>query len=267
MIDPMLPILKEVTQIPGLLKEVYGDLAKPGVNQVGKALSTVIGLGNTILWPIALLNERSKLALEKNLERYRQQLENIPPEQIAEVPPEIGVGIAEKLSYVSDEQLSDLYINLLAKASTQGTAHQAHPSFVNVINNLSPDEALLLQQLKLGDIPFVEVRLVNNAKGDWHTMGQLLTGIETKVKLYFPANIVVYLSNFEGLGLINIRYDLYIATPDNLYANIESIYRPGFENMPFNKETQRLTFEKGKIEVTPLGRLFVSACLTKLNQT
>ena len=52
-------LIKEITQIPGLLKEVYGDLAKPGVEQVGKALGTVIGLGNTILWPIALANEKA----------------------------------------------------------------------------------------------------------------------------------------------------------------------------------------------------------------
>ena len=34
----MLPILKEASQVPGLFKEIYGDLAKPGVSQVGKAL-------------------------------------------------------------------------------------------------------------------------------------------------------------------------------------------------------------------------------------
>jgi len=53
-------LINEVIQTPGLLKEIYGDLAKPGVSQVGKALSTVVGLGNTILWPVALLNERQK---------------------------------------------------------------------------------------------------------------------------------------------------------------------------------------------------------------
>ena len=32
-------ILKEAAQAPSFLKEVYGDLAKPGVTEVGKALS------------------------------------------------------------------------------------------------------------------------------------------------------------------------------------------------------------------------------------
>ena len=51
-----------------LLKEIYGDLLKPGVSQVGKAIGTLIGLGNTILWPLLLLNESARIAIDKNLE-------------------------------------------------------------------------------------------------------------------------------------------------------------------------------------------------------
>lgn len=263
MANEMLPILRELAQVPGLLKEIYGDLAKPGVTQVGKALSAILGFGNTLLWPLALLNERAKVALEKNLEKYRAQLASISPEKIMEVPPEIGVPVAEKLSYVTDEQLSDLYVNLLAKASTFDSAHAAHPSFVNVINNLSPDEAILLQHVK-GDIPFVEARIQKKNVNEWLTIGRLLTGLESKAKLSYPQNIVAYLSNFEGLGLINIRHDIFISSQPGLYEGLENIYRPECEAIHYNKDTEKLTFGHGKIEVTPFGILFISACLTKL---
>lgn len=262
MSEGMFPILKEVAQVPGLLKEIYGDLAKPGVTQVGKALSTVIGLGNTILWPLALLNERAKIALENNLEKYRQQLINVPSERITEVPPEVGVPIAEKLGYVTDEQLSDLYINLLAKASTTDFANTAHPSFVNVINNLSPDEALLFQHIGT-DLPFVEARLMKKNANEWQTIGQLLTGLETVAKLSFPQNIVAYFSNFEGLGLIDIRHDIFIANPQH-YEKLENLYRPRLEQVPHDEATHKLVFNRGKIELTPFGHLFISACLTNL---
>ncbi len=265
MTNGMLPILKELAEVPGLLKEIYGDLAKPGVAQVGKALSTILGLGNTILWPFALLNERAKIALENNLEKYRQQLKQVPQDRIAEVPPEVGVPIAEKLAYVTDDQLSGLYINLLAKASTLDYAHTAHPSFVNVISNLSPDEALLLQHIR-EDRPFVEARLSKKGKTEWHTLGLLLTGLEVKTKLSYPQNIVAYLSNFEGLGLINIRHDVFIAHPP-LYEELENIYRPQFEMVPHDKEAVELRFERGKIVLTPFGNLFITACLSKLAKT
>jgi len=57
----------------GLLKEVYGDLVKPGVSQVGQAIGTILGLGNTVLWPIQMLNEKARLTIELNLESYRKK--------------------------------------------------------------------------------------------------------------------------------------------------------------------------------------------------
>jgi hypothetical protein len=262
MVSEWLPVLKEMAQEPGLLKEIYGDLAKPGVAQVGKAFGTILGLGNTILWPFALLNERAKVALEKNLEKYRAQLEQVPEDNIAALPPEIGVPIAEKLSYVTDEQLSDLYVNLLAKASTVNFANVAHPSFVNVINYLSPDEALLLQHLN-GDLPFVEARHETKGSNEFRILGKLLTGLEFKTKLSFPQNMVAYFSNFEGLGIINVRRDMTIAIP-KLYEDLEQKYRPLYENVQNDKDSSELKFERGLIELTPFGGLFVAACLTKL---
>lgn len=50
-----------------LIKEIYGDLAKPGVQNVGTALAAVLGLGVTLMWPIMWANERAKIALEDNL--------------------------------------------------------------------------------------------------------------------------------------------------------------------------------------------------------
>ena len=98
-------LLNSLTRSPEILLEVYRDLAKPGVQQVGKALGTVLGLGNTILWPIHLINEKSRLALESNLERYRVKLEHVSQEDICSVAPEIGVPIAEKLSYVTNDTI------------------------------------------------------------------------------------------------------------------------------------------------------------------
>ena len=124
-----------------LLKEIYADGFKPGVQQAGKALGGIIGLGNTAMYHIHLLNHRTSVILKSNFDKYSKQLENTNADEIIPVPPEIGVPIAEKLSYVSNEELSDMYINLLAKASTKSTVDQAHPGFVNFINWLCPDEA------------------------------------------------------------------------------------------------------------------------------
>jgi hypothetical protein len=254
-------LIKEIIQSPGLLKEIYGDLAKPGVSQVGKALSTVVGLGNTILWPVALLNEKAKISLENNLNKYRERLKDIPEENITEVPPEVGVPIAEKLAYVSNEELSDMYVELLAKASSIDLASQAHPSFVNAINNFSPDEAILLNAIKLaGDIPFVDVRLTIKGKNEWASLNPLLFNIKnTDKSLTFPQNLSAYISNFEGLGILHVRTDIFIVG-NNLYEPLEELAKSLYQSLTDTMPDRELTFERGKIEITPFGRMLIAAC-------
>lgn len=255
-------LIKEITQIPGLLKEVYGDLAKPGVEQVGKALGTVMGLGNTILWPVALANEKARISLENNLEKYRNRLKNTLKEEITEVPPEIGVPIGEKIAYVTNKELSDMYIELLAKASTISTASFAHPSFVNVINNLSPDEAVLLKTLRTSQsLPFVETRLHINGKQGWNTIDPLYSPLSKVTGISFPNNIVAYVSNFEGLGILQVRTDIYMAA-EGLYEPLELECKERFKGVEDIPEVE-IKFNKGKIEVTPFGSLFLNACFEK----
>lgn len=256
-----LPALAKATSEEGLLTQIYGDLAKPGVSQVGKALSTVLGLGNTVLWPIQLLNERARLALDVNLERYREKIAQIPDEEISPVPPEVGVPIAEKLSYVSDPDLRELYINLLAKASSTATQSQAHPSFVNVLNNLSPDEAQLVRQFQQqgGAIPFISAKFLNPMKNHWIQLVDVHISFKPETKIEFPANLPAYVSNLEGLGLINVRRDIFVV-PETQYQPLESELTLRFSGVR-PAEFSQFQCDRGKIEVTHFGRLFISACI------
>ena len=246
--------------------EIYGDLARPGVRQVGKALETVIGLGNTALWPIAWANERTRIALEWNLEKYRQVLEFVPEEKIVAVAPEIGVPVAEKLEYVRDERLADLYVQLLATASNIDRLSFAHPSFVNVINNLSQDEALLLESIKTAvDIPFVQPKAVIPSTGSFSIFGGPIVQSNILEKLVFPQNIGAYLENLAGLGLVRVHDDKWLIDSP-AYSELEALHRPGiaavFKNiLPWID--RELQFGKGIVQRTSFGANFIAACHTK----
>ena len=253
-------LIKEITEFPAVLKEIYGDLAKPGVQQAGKALSTVIGLGNTVLWPVAMLNEKAKISLEQNLNKYREKLESVPNEDICELPPEVGVPIAEKLSYITNDELSEMYTELLAKASQTSKANVAHPSFVNVINNMSPDEAVLLRSIKgmLG-IPFIEVRLNKKGKNEWQTLESMKAGLSCLSKLQHPNNIHAYISNLEGLGVFQVRQDIFMVG-DNIYEPLEENAKAAYSHLEPQLQDQEISFQRGKIVITPFARLFTAAC-------
>ena len=258
MSNSWLQVAQEALKVPGLLVEIYGDMAKPGVQQVGKALGTVFGLGNTALWPIHWANERSRIYLEKNLENYRLHLEHVPEEKIIEVAPEIGVPIAEKLAYVRDEKLADMYVTLLAKASNVDLVSEAHPSFVNVINNLSPDEAQLLEFFVTGsDLPFVTAKWWSSSK--YRFAGDLLISPDLTNSLLYPQNIPAYLSNLAGLGLVSIHHDRFLHDSP-AYPALEAHWATSFPPEKTPDPDLILKFERGAISATEFGTQFIHAC-------
>lgn len=254
-------LAQEALKVPSLIVEIYGDLARPGVRQVGKALDTILGLGNTILWPITLANERARIFLDKNLEKYRERIEQIPEEKIIQVAPEIGVPIAEKLAYIRDDRLSDLYVLLLTKASCVDTVSQAHPSFVNVINNLSPDEAQLLEHFVADEcLLFVMAKWVHKKTNVYSVAGDLLPAQKNLTSLSFPMNVPAYLSNLAGLGLLSVNYEISLAGGAAAYELIESERKSQFpESHPTDPELE-LRFERGVVTKTEFGRQFIAAC-------
>lgn len=263
MAESWLQVAEEALKIPGLLVEIYGDLAKPGVKQVGRALDTVIGLGNTLLWPIALANEKSRIALEKNLENYRKEMEKVPEEKVVGVSPEVGVPVAEKLSYVADDRLSGLYVKLLATASNAETVGNAHPSFVNVINNMSPDEARLLDYfVTRSTLPFVKAKAVVPKLGSHSFVSGPITSPEAIVGLAFPENIDAYLSNLQGLGLLEVSDDKWLSD-ESVYASLQAPHQEHYSKMIANSPLfadRTLDFAKGVVTRTSFGKKFIAAC-------
>ena len=258
--DGWLQVVQEVSKLPALLVEIYGDLAKPGVQQVGKALGTVLGLGNTVLWPIHWANERTRIYLAKNLEDYRVQLEHLPQDKVIPVAPEIGVPIAEKLTYVCDRKLADMYVTLLAKASNADSVWEAHPSFVNIINNLSPDEAQLLEY-------FVNEHNLEFLTAKWESpvlysfAGDLLIAPEHSRSLLYPQNVPAYINNLDGLGLVVIHQNRSVKR-DNVdnYISLKDYWSGQFTRQAPHDPDQTLMFENGVVTLTRFGSQFIHAC-------
>jgi len=151
-----------------ILTLAYKDLAQPGVQQVGKALSTVLGLGNTVLLPLKLLNEKANYWFSSYMEAYRVRLAEVPPEQVIEVAPELGVPLLEKLEKTTNPTLRDLYIKLLTTASLVDTAALAHPRFIPIIESITPDEARILTYMaeKEARLPYITVVVQPNIGPD-----------------------------------------------------------------------------------------------------
>ena len=204
----------------------------------------------------------------------REKIKDIPQEQIVEVPPEVGVPILEKFSYVSNDEIRNMYINLLANSSILNTANKAHPSFVKIIDSMSPDEAIFLkylQKISNSGLPFIEIRLNYKTKNEWNTLDDYVVNDDVTDGLTFKENIRTYLSNFNSLGLVHIRIDIWITPVDENYDPIWNQNKDKFKNLEEQIPDREVRYVKARADITPFGQafhvsLFVACNSVRCNQ-
>ena len=255
-------IVDLVKATPNILGQVYNDLAQPSVKAVGNALGTVFEFSTSLLLPVKLLNDKFKLNFTKRLDEYKEKLEHIPEEKQCEVHPQIGTPIIEKLSYTTNEEISDLFTTLLANASNIDMVNTAHPSFVNMIERMSPDEARILNFIKgKEDIEYC-VFNGDSLEGEGYiTLYDHLTIIPFEVKLDFPQNINAYLANFVSMGILNDMNDLRILDR-SIYIQIQELNKLEELKEKLVPTTYKsITVKESFFRITDFGNLFIKACI------
>lgn len=267
-------LAKAVLSNKELLKLIYTDLAQPGTRQVGKALETVLGLGNTVLLPARLLNEKASHVFRVNMEKYREAIKGIPEEEVQEVAPEIGVPIVDRLTYVSDEALSDMFVKLLARASSTNHADEAHPAFVSIIDNLCPDEALLIRAVstlainKYGEFAFKATGagyVRPGYEGVVYEKQSLLLDphILNKVNLQYPEYVPAYIQNLARLGLVDIGQFMPQDEPEEINLRIREHYKDKPKQSPsYGLKGMGVLWFFGEVRYTEFGRFFKHSCMS-----
>ena len=255
-------LLDLVKTTPNILGQIYEDLAQPSVRAVGSALGTVFEFSSSILLPVKLLNEKVKSNFAKNLNDYKKKLEEVPEEKRCEVHPQIGTPIVEKLTYTTNEEIADLFTTLLVNASNIDMVNTAHPSFVNMIERLSPDEAQIIKYLKgREDVQYCDFRGMAKVGEGYNTMGEHLTLIPFEIQLDFPKNVNAYLSNLVSMGIL---FDM-----DGKYIIDQTIYNKIKEQHKFEEYKSRwvpnvfkdFVTNNSYYKVTDFGKLFIRACI------
>lgn len=134
----------------GLVKAIplYDDAIKPAAKEIGKSLETVAKTVNIALSPVsALVWGYSQIENFIN-KSVTEKLKNIPAENI--ISPDVSVAgpTLEALRFAGhEESLREMYASLLATSMNSEASNYAHPSFVEVIKQLAPQEAEFVKKL------------------------------------------------------------------------------------------------------------------------
>ena len=251
-----------VKETPQILLTIYGDLAQPSVKKVGTALETVFEFSTSLLLPIKLLNEKFKLNFEKRLNEYKEKIEQISEENLCEVNPQIGTPIIEKLSYTTNDEIANLFTNLLTKASSTETVNLAHPAFVQLIERLSVDEASIIKYLLNNDIiPCISFRAHLKENNGFQEILKNGTLIQFEIELLFPQNIKTYLDNLSSMGILDVSHGLH-KKDENIYNPLYEKYYYETVNESYSETTifKNVSKIKSYYQITDFGKAFIIAC-------
>ncbi len=252
-----------VKQSKEVLGKAYDDLIHPTAKPVGNIISLLprtigVWLGKWEKW---IINGEESIRL--TAEAVKEKAEKIPEEKLTEPEPYVAVPAIQQLSYCYDsEELREMYANLLVASMNTDTKNQVHPSFVDIIKQLTPDEAKLLKKiskpLKNTYYPYIDLR-AKSPDGGYRTIIKHFTDIADDVCDY-PPGVFSYLENLSRLGIISFS-DIEHIVDSTQYDSLEKHEAiTGLKERPLPEGWVYET-AKGLFTITSFGKSFIRTCI------
>lgn len=248
-----------------LVLEIYKDAISPAAKEAGEIIALPLKAINVALSKAKLWVEERQYNYERTSQLLAQKLKDVPADKIT--PPEnyIAVPALQQISYCYDsEELRNMYANLLATSMQDDKKWEIHPSFVDIIKQLSPDEAKIIKKLsEIGRDAIVSI-CANNEKGESIVTYKDYSLIGYRAQCDNPKNTNVYIDNLCRLGLIINGTGIRWLTDEELYNEIYkqdcvSVIINNIKNR--NNEYNIPGYEKGYIELTSFGKSFCRICI------
>ena len=229
------------------------------------ALSTVVGFfNNVVLYPVKKANLTFRYKLESFEDDLIAKTKHIPPENL-QIPPTMIAGpTLEALRYAYDEEeLREMYENLLSSAMDNRISSEAHPSFVDTIKQLSPLDAIVLrmfstkQQYKCATINFALAE--DSSKQYADAMPDYF--VEDFCSLEDPFLVSTSIINLKRLGLIDItETGLTGKNYDSIKSNqyVESRERLYRQHGAYDFSVE---IRKHALVLNNYGKQFIKICL------
>ena len=241
---------------------VYQDLMQPAARELGKGLETVAKTVNIALAPLAAMvwgYERIQGWLESQLSH---ELREVNPNSIVTPNPHVVGPAVEALRYAAEnENLREMFAKLIATSMTKELAERAHPTFVEILKQISSDEAKIIPGFLNNPYqPFISIEVVKEGHGRRSVLAHW-TDLALKANCDYPSYCSVYMENLARLGLLEFYNDAEVEeTAYKELESTESILRL-IESTKKETDGGEIVIERGVITRTMLGHMFMQACV------
>ena len=251
-----------------IANNIYNDLCSPSLKVTGNVLSLVPRAINIALSPIEIWISKKESNIAAIKERIGKKLSNIPVEDIVSPENYIAIPALEAASYcIDNEDLINIYANLLSSSMNAKVKNGVHPSFVDIIKQMCPDEAKLLANISKKNIvfPIITLQYVYFADGGGVDVLKNFSSLGEESGCENSENIYIYLENLSRLGFISLLKDEPFAQKE-LYSKLENhkIIKSLSVIPDQIKKEQGYTSVRiiaGRGEITEYGKAFCNICV------
>lgn len=268
------------------------DNSKEIIDKTGKPIYTTSELlSDFLLWSLGWLPyKKEKKEIKRSIkfikfcEKTDKKIKKIAPNKRINPPANLVGRIAETSDfYFEDENISEMFSNLLSSSMNFDSLEHVQPSFVSVIKDLSSYDAMLLNDVlsKETFLPIAKIRLqiesavklgfpdkFRSMKNGLDCLNHCFIADNNKLNIELTSRS---LSNLERLGLISINYSFFytesdaydlLNTDEQLNA-LMSKYSDELESKRSKNDVyanSEICLLPGMISITEYGKDFISIC-------
>jgi hypothetical protein len=249
----------------------FGEEIRPLGRELGRATVRTV---RALLKPLSGLVWGFEQIEDWVSETVASKLQAVPSERRVEPRLMLAGPLLESMKYCGSEpHLRDLFANLLVTSMDAARATNAHPAFVEMIKQLSPDEARILHAIARTFHQSYGVIYVYRA---WDALKMNTTTGETEVRTaeVFGPYVTIgryaacdhlslmpgYITNLVRLQIVGLHVPSGLTEEERDDLEDDIIIRSKVSEI--EKFGHRPIYRTGYIETTALGRQFFDACVT-----
>lgn len=254
---------------------IYPDLVQPTAKALGEGLG---GLLEWLMQPLAILGIKAQINKKKFIDQLTAKLEEKPKDDLISPDPIIIGPTLQALAYtINESDLREMFVNLIGAASDKKIASSVHPAFVEIIKQLSPNEAKLLSIIykDAGKIvvdsamPVLRARMQNEARDG----SEITPPIYSFTDFDSISSTSLSVDNLVRLRIFQLDWSREIAD-ERAYSTVFSLVQNNEKKIrqQYSKDIERvesllgsgnlrLGYEPGLLKVTTFGAIFMERTL------
>lgn len=236
------------------------------IEEVDKTSALVVRAIHAALSPLEkwVLQKEYNVAETKKL--LEEKLKDTRVENIITPPSYVAVPALQSIAYCMDDiQLRDMYAELLAHAMNSETVNNVHPTFVEVIKQMSPFDALVFRELTKTLVqPCISIKYVNKSTKASYPVQDIVAFSDLDAFPLVPTQIA--LENLERLRLIEINKVSKYGNAEryeDLKCSVKKVAEDFVEDnkQNFNINDYQIIYGEFVILIRGFGQFFARACL------